>query len=76
MGIEVEGDHLHIDPIINTDRFDYTIKLNDTPIEVSIKKDHDFKVNAQTRYIFDGKETSHTIALPTDKKAHKLEVLL
>ncbi|MBQ2139281.1 MAG: hypothetical protein II432_07725, partial [Erysipelotrichaceae bacterium] len=76
MGIELEGDHLHIDPIINTDRFDYTIKLNDTPIEVSIKKDNDFKVNAQTRYIFDGKETSHTIALPTDQKAHKLEVLL
>ncbi|MBR6724096.1 MAG: hypothetical protein IKI79_02275 [Erysipelotrichaceae bacterium] len=76
MGIELEGDHLHIDPIINTDRFDYTIKLNDTPIEVSIQKENDFKVNSQTRYIYDGKETSSTIALPTDQKAHKLEVIL
>ena len=76
MGIELEGDHLHIDPIINTDSFDYTIKLNDTPIEVSIRKDNDFKANSKTRYIFDGKETSHTITLPTDQKAHKLEVLL
>ncbi|MBQ1624549.1 MAG: hypothetical protein II096_00775, partial [Erysipelotrichaceae bacterium] len=76
MGIELEGDHLHIDPIINTDRFDYTIKLNDTPIEVSIQKGNDFKVNSQTRYIFDGKQANRNIALPTDQKAHKLEVLL
>ena len=76
MGIELEGDHLHIDPIINTDSFDYTIKLNDTPIEVSIQKGNDFKVNSQTRYIFDGKQADRNIALPTDQKAHKLEVLL
>ena len=76
MGIELEGDHLHIDPIINTDSFDYTIKLNDTPIEVSIRKDNDFKANSKTRYIFDGKQADRYIVLPTDKKAHKLEVLL
>ncbi|MEE3425752.1 MAG: hypothetical protein VZR26_09320, partial [Erysipelotrichaceae bacterium] len=76
MGIELEGDHLHIDPIINTDSFDYTIKLNDTPIEVSIQKGNDFKVNSQTRYIFDGKQADRNIALPTDQKAHKLEVIL
>ena len=76
LGIDVKGDVLHIDPIIDRDEYSYILKLNETPIEISIRKVNDFKANDSSRFIFDGEEVSEEINLPKDGMTHKLEVLL
>ena len=76
LGIDVKDDVLRIDPIIDRDEYSYILKLNETPIEISIRKINDFKVNDSSRFIFDGEEVSEEINLPKDGMTHKLEVLL
>lgn len=76
LGIDIRKDVLHIDPIIDGDEYRYTLKLNDTPIDIVIKKINDFKVNGSSSFILDGEKTSDRIVLPKDKKTHVLEVLL
>ena len=76
LGIDIHGEKLHIDPIINEDSMHYTLKLDDTKIDVTIRKVNDFKTNEQSRYLFDGKDCGPEIAIPDDKALHSLEVLL
>ena len=76
LGIDIYDGLLHLDPIIDKERSDYTLKLLDTYFNVSIRKVHDFKVNESSSFLFDGKPCSQDIVLPQDGKTHKIEVLL
>ena len=76
LGIDIKNDVLHINPIIDRDKYRYILKLNDTPIDITIRKINDFKVNDLSSFVLDGEKVSGRIVLPKDKKAHVLEVLL
>ena len=76
LGMDIHEDVLHIDPILNTDEYTYTLKVKDTPIDIRIKKVNDFKTNDKTICIYDGKETGRDIPLPDDGQIHRLEILL
>ena len=76
MGLRFEKDKLRIDPIINKDRFEYTIRLNDTLLTVTVRKENDFRTNDKTVYILDGNKIDGSFSFPRDGKSHKLEVTL
>ncbi len=76
LGIDIKGDILHIDPIIDSDEYRFILKISDTPIDITIRKINDFKVNGSSSFILDGKNVPDRIVLPKDKKTHTLEVLL
>ena len=76
MGIRFDGDKLRIEPIINSKEYRYTIKLNDSPINVHIHCGNNNKVSSTTAYVYDGQPADDGIAIPDDHKVHSLEVLL
>ena len=76
LGLDISGDTLYIRPIINTDRLSYTLKLNDTELNVSIEAVNDCKVNDNSSFIYDGEKCGDTIKLPDDHKIHTLEIKL
>ncbi|MBQ6560416.1 MAG: hypothetical protein IJL85_06260 [Erysipelotrichaceae bacterium] len=76
LGLHFDRDALIIDPILNGDSFNYTLRINDTPIEVSIRKINDYRTNPETVYLYDGQKTNARIMIPDDKNTHTLEVLL
>ena len=76
LGLHFNGNHLMIDPILNSDEFAYTLRIKDTSIDITIRKVNDFRVNDQTVCIYDGRETTSGILIPDDHKLHTLEVLL
>ena len=76
LGVDICGDKMRIDPIINTEKMDYTIKINDTQIKVSIKAVNDCKLSNASSFTYDGQKCEQIIALPDDHKTHTLEVVL
>ncbi|MBQ6217301.1 MAG: hypothetical protein IJK53_07940 [Erysipelotrichaceae bacterium] len=76
LGIDLHGDLLRIDPIIEKETSKYTLKLRDTSLIVDIRKVNDFKVNERSSFLLDGAPCTKDIVLPKDGKIHRLEVLL
>ncbi|MBQ6478988.1 MAG: hypothetical protein IJI44_06435 [Erysipelotrichaceae bacterium] len=76
LGLDFGGDRLRIDPIINTDAFQYTLNMGDTPINILIRQVNGFRSGNRTLYRFDGNNTTSEIKIPNDNKTHTLEVLL
>ncbi len=76
LGLHFKGNELIIDPILNGDSFRYTLRINDTPIEIAIRKVNDYRMNSASICLYDGKEIHDGIRIPDDHKTHTLEVLL
>ena len=76
LGIEYKGDKISFEPIINTPKLHYTLKLKDTKLEVTIRQLNDYKVNRNSRFFLDGKECEQCITVPEDQKVHRLEIEL
>ncbi|MBO4919684.1 MAG: hypothetical protein J5365_05955, partial [Erysipelotrichaceae bacterium] len=76
LGLHFDGDVLKIDPILNSDSFEYTLRINGTPIDIRIRKINDFKAGDKTVYLYDGNPINNGIKIPDDNKTHTLEVLL
>ncbi len=76
LGLHFKGNELAIDPILNSDIFRYTLRINDTPIEVTSRKVNDYRMNPASTCLYDGKEINGGIRIPEDHKTHTLEVLL
>ncbi len=76
MGLHFNGNTIVIDPIIDGDSFAYTLRIDDTPIDITIRKHNDYRTNPETVYLYDGKESDREIRIPDDMKTHTLEVLL
>ena len=76
MGLHFSGSFIEFDPITDSDEYRYTMTMNETPIEVSIRRINGFRKSSLSECYFDGILTDPQICLPTDHKLHKLEVLL
>ena len=76
LGVDINNNTLKINPIINSDKMNYTLKINNTKIDISIKAVNDYKINDASYFVYDGNRCDQTITLPSDHKTHTLEVVL
>ena len=75
-GININGDTLNIDPIVNQKDFKYTIDIRGTKISVSIDATRNYRTDNNTTYYLDGSLSSPFFLLPQDKKDHEIKILL
>lgn len=76
MGFEIKGDTICFDPIINEDTYNYSIRINDTDLNVRINGNKEFRSSSTTKFFLDGNETKKSFTLPNDQKTHELEIQL
>ena len=75
-GFTLQKDRIMIDPVVDTESYDYTLNIRDTKIDVHIDASRSFRKSEKTLYRFDGEKCGEEIALPDDGKHHILEVKL
>ena len=75
-GLNIDGNILTIDPIVNRPHFSYTLNINGTVINVDIDAQNNYRITDSAEYRLDGKSVFSSIALPADGKTHEIKVIL
>ena len=75
-GIDINGDTIHIAPIVNRDKLNYTLDIRGTRISVRIDATRKHRSDENSEYYLDGYISSPFILLPQDKKDHEIRILL
>ncbi|MBQ1303640.1 MAG: hypothetical protein IIY51_01910, partial [Erysipelotrichaceae bacterium] len=70
------GDTIHIAPIVNRDKLNYTLDIRGTRISVRIDATRKHRSDENSEYYLDGYISSPFILLPQDKKDHEIRILL
>ncbi len=75
-GIDLNGDTITFNPIINRPQFAYQLNISGTQLNVKIDGTENYRLSSKSRLYLDGKPISSSLQLPKDKRAHEISIIL
>ena len=75
-GIDLNGDIITFNPIINRPQFAYRLNICGTQLNVIIDGTENYRLNSKSRLYLDGSPISSSLQVPKDKGVHEISIIL